>query len=115
MPRNVRYATSGPTHKPIAYIVSLSFGKYVAFADTIPIIASECPLMYLVPAQIERSTPLESALKKNGVAQLLSINTATPLSCAIEARPRTSCISNDCEPGASRNIARVFDRICFEI
>ncbi len=45
------------------FIASLSFGSVAALAETQPNMTSEWPPIYLVPAWIERSTPLSKALK----------------------------------------------------
>ena len=44
----------------------------------LPVMTSECPPMYLVPACMDRSTPCSMALKKYGVAQVLSTATRAP-------------------------------------
>ena len=62
---------------------------------------------YFVPASIAISTPLACELKNSGVAQVLSISTIASRACATAAIAGMSCISNDSEPGASVNTARV--------
>ena len=72
---------------------------------------SEWPDRYLVPASMARSTPRSCGGKKSGVAQVLSMMTQTPRAWATAAIAGMSCISSDCEPGASVRIARVLARI----
>ncbi len=107
-PRSARKTSSGPTHRPSACTVSLSFATVAALADTQPNMMSEWPPIYLVPAWIDRSTPFSKARKYSGVAQVLSISTTAPLSWATVAMAGMSCISKLCEPGASTKTARVF-------
>ena len=80
-------------------------------ADTAPSITSEWPPIYLVAAWIDRSTPWSKARKYSGVAQVLSMSTTAPAAWAAAAIAGTSCTSNESEPGASTNTARVFGRI----
>src|SRR5664280_2970523 len=62
-PRNARYMSSGPTHRPMVCTTVLSAGSVLAFADTQPNMMSEWPPIYLVPAWIDRSTPFSKARK----------------------------------------------------
>ena len=57
------------------------------------------------------STPRRWAGKKIGVAQVLSIITQTSRACATAAIAGMSCISSDCDPGASVKIALVLGRM----
>ena len=67
--------------------------------------------MYLVPACRSMSTPCSSALKYNGVAQVLSSMVSTPRARATAAIAGTSCTSKVSEPGDSMNTTRVSGRI----
>ena len=86
-------------------------GCHSALAETSPIIMSEWPDRYFVPASIARSTPRSWGGKNSGVAHVLSMMTHTSRACAAAAMAGTSCISKLCDPGASTSTARVFGRI----
>ena len=76
-----------------------------------PSMTSECPDTYFVAAWIDTSTPCSNGRKNSGLAQVLSRITVQWRACAAAAMPGTSCTSNVCEPGDSRNTTRVLSRI----
>src|SRR5688572_31091402 len=89
-------------------VTVLRTGNHAAsLVTTSPSITSECPLMYLVAAWTETSTPRSNERKKYGVPHVLSAMTTAPCACATAAIAGMSCISNVSEPGASQNTTRV--------
>ena len=109
-PRRARKTSSGPAHMAKLSKVRRNAGQVRALADTSPSSRSELPDRYLVPASIARSTPRSCGGNSSGVAQVLSMSTTAPCRCAAAAMAGMSCISKDCEPGASVNTAVVFGR-----
>jgi hypothetical protein len=107
-PRNPRNTSSGPAQNAVASKVARRSFQQRSFAETMPSSRSEWPLRYLVPASIAMSTPRACGGKNSGVAQVLSISTIASRACATAAIAGMSCISNESEPGASVNTARVF-------